>query len=102
MDELINNVLGIQPASAEEVFYKSQITTSPNGGPMLKTGLSYNIGTFTPKTVPTKIEAIAETGEALSAGLNIKDLVEAMAKDANKFDKTILKRLLQHIILQQV
>lgn len=93
LNELINNALGIQPASAEEVPYKSQFATSPDGGPMIKTGLSYDNGTSIPKTVPTKIEAMAGTGETLSSGAEISEFIERLGKDV-KINQKLLKKAL--------
>lgn len=91
LEELINNFLGIQPVNAKEVPYKSQFATSPDGGPMLKTGLSYNDGKFAPKTTPTNIESLGETGEAMSAGNMVTDFMEKLNKipeiDSNVIQK---------------
>lgn len=94
LNELINNTLGIQPASAEEILSKPQISTSPDGGPMLKTGLSYNNGTFGSKTAPTKIESMAGTGEAISASRTFNDLIKAMGKDSVQ-GQQVLKKVLK-------
>lgn len=94
VEELINNALGIQPASAEEVPSKTQFATSPDGGPMLKTGLSYNNGTSVPKTVPTKIEAMAGAGESISASRTFNDFIKAMGKDS-AHGQQVLKKVLK-------
>ena len=53
--------------------------------PLLKGGISNN-------SQPNPTQNIGDYGKVLSGGLTLKDLTEAMGKDANKFDEAILEK----------